>query len=324
MATSDPGIFSKEFSTFVALAQNRSFKATAELFGVSQSSISRHLNDLEQSLHVTLFDRSHNPMVLTAEGRWLLDAIAPSLHRISHAVADVRNTTHFKPYLRIGFIDSFSYDVAPMFVQEMSGRLQGICCLTGGADRLIERMTAQEVDIILTINPCFDIPELRRHLLLSEPSIMIFPKTERFAQADKWSWQQLSLCGLPFIRNYSSSGGGRLESLHFTTHDVRISGTVHSDSIGMRMKMVARGQGWAIIRPLSLLQHLDLYEKLHIFATPKPMIYRDIYVLGRPCVAKPLFLEVISTLQNILAREVVPRLRSLVPPELAPQIRTGC
>ena len=306
------GVFSREFEIFLTLAQTHSVKQTAEKFGLSAPSVSRLMSELEERLHISLFDRSCKPMQLTAEGRWLMNEIKPGIRRIAQSLESVHSASSFKPYLRIGFIDSFSYDIAPAFIDRILPQLQGISCLTGGADRLIERLNAQEVDVILTINPCFDIPDLRRHLLLREPSAIIFPREEKYASAGSWSWNQLSLCGLPFIRNYCFSGGGKLESVHFTTHDLDIVSRIHSDSIGMREKLVARGNGWAIVRPLSLLQHAELIPRLHIFRTPPPVIMRDIYVLARSMISSTLFAEIVNLLADIFQKETLPALHSIL------------
>lgn len=310
------GVFSREFEIFMALAQNHSFRQTAEKFGLSISSISRLMHELENRLHITLFDRSCKPIALTVEGRWLFRELQPSLRHISQSIQDAHQAALFKPYLRIGFIDSFSYDVAPEFIENILPRIRGISCLTGGADRLVERLNAQEVDVILTINPCFDIPNLRRHLLLREPSVTIFPKEERFRQAGQWSWHELSLCGLPFISSYNISGGGKLETVHFTTHDLDIVSVIHSDNIGMREKLVSRGNGWAIMRPLSLLQHRELIDKLYIFVSPPPVIMRDVYILARSTIQPGLFADIVNTLADILKDRILCLLGNALPARL--------
>lgn len=320
MTTSESLLFSKEFQLFLLYTQTHSLRGAAEQCGLSVSSASRQLSDLERSLHVTLFDRSCKPMVLTSEGRWFLDQLRPSLSNLNRIVEDLRSHAHFKPSLRIGFIDSFSYDVAPVFLDRIKDLVQNVSCLTGGADRLVERLNVQEVEVILTINPCFDIPDLRRHLLLREPSMLIFPKDSRWLAAGRLSWQGLGLCGLPIIRNYSVSGGGKLESVHFTTHDLHMHCRVHSDSIGMRLKMVSQGQGWSIVRPLSLLQHLELVEHLYLFETPSPPIWRNVYVLARPSVTQAMFRSIIEVLYDILYREVIPKAKKVVPASIASQI----
>ncbi len=315
------GILSREFEIFLALARNHSFRQTAEQFSLSVPSISRLLNELEARLQVTLFDRSCKPMVLTAEGRWLVHELQPGLRRISQAFEAIHRASFVKPYLRIGFIGSFAYDIAPSFIERMLPRLQGMSCLTGGADRLGERLQAQEVDVILTIDPSFGARDFRRHRLLREPSVIIFPRDEKYRQAEVWGWSELAFCGLPFIRNYSSSGGGKLENRHFATHDLDIVSVVHTDSIDTRVRLVARGLGWAIVRPLTLLEHPELLDSLYVFPAPNPGIMRDIYVLARTNVSGEVFSDIINELADILKTETLPRMRMLLPARTLEGIR---
>lgn len=149
------GIFSRNVEIFISLAKTKSFQKTASIFGLSTSSISRELVTLENKLKVTLVDRSCRPLILTPEGRKLLSELIPIMNESQRAVALAREASNFHPSLRIGFIDSFSYDVVPQFITMMQSKISKFICLTGGADRLVERLLSHEVDVILTINPCF-------------------------------------------------------------------------------------------------------------------------------------------------------------------------
>ncbi|MEW5422276.1 LysR family transcriptional regulator [Amorphus sp. 3PC139-8] len=53
---------------FVATADNGSFSAAGRLYGLSPASVSRHINDLEDSLGVTLIRRSTRALSLTESG----------------------------------------------------------------------------------------------------------------------------------------------------------------------------------------------------------------------------------------------------------------
>jgi len=268
---------------------------------------------VEKSLGVALFDRTCRPAALTAEGRRLEGELRPCVSQFEKTIRELRLMNHMRLTLRIGFIDSFSYDIAPAFIRRIAPDLRGISCLTGGADRLTERLAAQEVDIILSINPCFEVPGLRRFRLLTEPSVLIFPKGLPRAGFRPQSWEELATCGLPFIHNYESSGGGRLEDGHFRTHDIPVTGSVFTDSIGMRMKLVSEGLGWAIIRPLSLLQHMELMADIRILSVPSPGISRSIFVLGKGSVPPEIFSKTIRLLHEIIETEITKRILPLVP-----------
>ena len=96
---------------------------------------------------------------------------------------------------------------------------------------------------------------------------------------------------------------------------------VHTDSIDTRVRLVARGLGWAIVRPLTLLEHPELLDSLYVFPAPNPGIMRDIYVLARTNVSGEVFSDIINELADILKTETLPRMRTLLPARTLEGIR---
>jgi len=79
--------------SFEAAARHLSFtRAGAELF-LSQSAISRQIQQLEESVGVPLFERRHRALALTDAGRIMQRAVEDSLERLRDAAARVRATT---------------------------------------------------------------------------------------------------------------------------------------------------------------------------------------------------------------------------------------
>lgn len=79
--------------TFEATARLLSFtKAGEELF-LSQSAISRQIQQLEQSLGVPLYERRHRALALTEAGRIMQRAVNDSLERLRDAAARVQPGT---------------------------------------------------------------------------------------------------------------------------------------------------------------------------------------------------------------------------------------
>jgi LysR family glycine cleavage system transcriptional activator len=79
--------------TFEAAARNLCFtEAGAELF-LSQSAVSRQIQQLEASLGASLFERRHRALALTEAGRIMQRAVDDSLERLRDAAARVRPAT---------------------------------------------------------------------------------------------------------------------------------------------------------------------------------------------------------------------------------------
>jgi LysR family glycine cleavage system transcriptional activator len=79
--------------SFEAAARSLSFtRAAAELF-LTQSAVSRQIQQLEAEIGVALFERRHRALVLTEAGRVMQRAVADCMERLRDATASVRATT---------------------------------------------------------------------------------------------------------------------------------------------------------------------------------------------------------------------------------------
>ena len=75
---------------FEAAARLRNFTHAARELGVSQAAVSRQIHNLEDNLGVSLFHRGSRPLVLTAEGLRLHDAVTTGLRQIAAVAGDLR------------------------------------------------------------------------------------------------------------------------------------------------------------------------------------------------------------------------------------------
>jgi LysR family glycine cleavage system transcriptional activator len=82
---------------FESAARHLSFtRAGAELF-LSQSAVSRQIQQLEESVGAPLFERRHRALALTEAGRIMRRAVEDSLERLRDAAARVRSTSGAQP-----------------------------------------------------------------------------------------------------------------------------------------------------------------------------------------------------------------------------------
>ena len=62
----------KQIQYAIALSETLNFSQTAEQLGISQPSLSKYIQSIENDLGVKLFDRNHNPMTLTPAGEYFI------------------------------------------------------------------------------------------------------------------------------------------------------------------------------------------------------------------------------------------------------------
>ena len=80
-----------DLDAFAAIARRRSFRRAAIERGVSASTLSQTLRDLEARLGVRLLNRTTRSVALTEAGARLLDQLSPALAEIAQAVDRVRD-----------------------------------------------------------------------------------------------------------------------------------------------------------------------------------------------------------------------------------------
>lgn len=103
------------FSEIAALG---SVKEAAERLGLSPSTLSEHLSQLEQDLNVKLFHRQHRKLVLTAEGARLFHS-ARQMFESGKRFIDVISPTPLGGYtVSIGLVPGSSYGFAHRIVRD--------------------------------------------------------------------------------------------------------------------------------------------------------------------------------------------------------------
>jgi DNA-binding transcriptional LysR family regulator len=108
---------------FQAVAEELHFGRAAARLHIAQPPLSRQIRVLEQELGVRLFDRSTRRVGLTEAGRF----IYPEVRRLLIDAATIeRRLEEFRAgeggTLRLGFVDSSSYEILPRFLRLHRGR----------------------------------------------------------------------------------------------------------------------------------------------------------------------------------------------------------
>ncbi|MEL7014312.1 MAG: LysR substrate-binding domain-containing protein [Pseudomonadota bacterium] len=85
---------------FEASARLGSFTQAAQELSVTQSAISQRVRKLEERLGLTLFDRGHRSVALTAEGRDLLNGVTVALRHLTAATQGLQ-TRDIRPKVRL-------------------------------------------------------------------------------------------------------------------------------------------------------------------------------------------------------------------------------
>jgi DNA-binding transcriptional LysR family regulator len=91
-----PAVQGSEFAqlrAFVSVAEHASFSRAAEQLGITPSSLSQTIRNLEERLSLRLFNRTTRSVALPPAGDALLQRLRPAMDEIAAALA---NASHFR------------------------------------------------------------------------------------------------------------------------------------------------------------------------------------------------------------------------------------
>ena len=109
----------KQLNAFIAIADLKSFSATASKTGLSQPTLSRLLKQLETDMGVELIDRYHRPLHLTEAGAFFYDKISAILTEIDTVTSMTQRLSAPSAALNIGFVPSVLYGLLPEVIAKL-------------------------------------------------------------------------------------------------------------------------------------------------------------------------------------------------------------
>ncbi|MEV4617398.1 LysR family transcriptional regulator [Asanoa sp. NPDC049573] len=167
----------RRLAYFVAVVEHGSVSGAAAALRVAQPSLSQSIRALERELGVTLFERRHRGLTLTADGRALLDPARRVLDDVDAARAAVRGPDlSTLGVLNLAVHDVLALDLAGALADlrqarpDMSVRLFG----PNDEDEMVRLLVDGHCEVGLTYLPVRH-PDLRAHPLGTRCVNLILP-----------------------------------------------------------------------------------------------------------------------------------------------------
>ncbi len=239
----------KRMRYFVTVADELHFGRAAERLHMAQPPLSQQIRLLEGELEVQLFDRTTRRVELTEAGRMLYPH-AVRLLRASDDAAAAANLFRQGETgtLRLGFVDSSSYDVMPRFLRSYREAFPKVDyeLRTLSSDHQQDALIQRQIDIgIARVEPVQ--PGLSSTMIAVEPLMIAMATSDPLAKGRTVGLADLS--GRPIIgvdRNASPSLFRKRVGLfgqHGLDYDPIIEATEYTTVLGL----VAAGQGVAVV-----------------------------------------------------------------------------
>ena len=188
----------KNLTTFIYVAELRSFTKAADRLGFSQSTVSFQIKQMENELGCQLFERINHTVQLTEKGREVLE-YAHQINRMTRELKDSMKEETASGYIRLAMADSLCTSLLSrdfLHFRELYPNI-ALKIIAAGTEEMFRLMNHNEADAILTLDNHIYNTEYR---ILQEEKVRTFfvagADTE-IASASSLSIEELLL--QPFI-----------------------------------------------------------------------------------------------------------------------------
>tara|TARA_R110001592_G_scaffold316305_2_gene592701 strand:+ start:765 stop:1724 length:960 start_codon:yes stop_codon:yes gene_type:complete len=288
----------RALNIFAHVAKTGNMSKTADLLGMTQSSISQTLSNLEASLQAKLLDRTVRPMELTTAGRFLSDRSELLLHEARKTSLAIKQRDYSQlRHINISVVDSIATSVGRSLVDFASKRSQDWSISTGLSHLHGNALLSRNADIIISDDALEDSANLCRFRILREPFILILPNYYNSPVEDL---TQL-LTKLDFIRYSTNSLIGRTIERHLRSVHVEPPERLQLDNSYAVVSAVSASQGWAVTTPLCLFQSGIKLHQIQVQPLPVNTLYRSITLTARK--------DELADLPKQMARDIIATLK---------------
>ena len=271
----------KQLQSFVCVVQNQSFTKASELLYISQPTISSHIRQLEEELHVRLIIRTTKSMEITPKGRELFEYAVHILELRDQMIQSCSNEK--EPIIRLGASTIPSAYILPKLLPKFAAQHPDIYFTIHQSNSygIIEKLKEGVFDLGLIGMQAEDdaltcVPFCEDHM------IMITPVNEHFLKLKQQEdLDVLSLLKEPIILREKKSGSQKsadhfLQKLNISEEELNISARVN-DQEAIK-NLVAEGVGISIISMRAAENYLA-EKRLIGFELPGDSAVRKLYLV---------------------------------------------
>jgi DNA-binding transcriptional LysR family regulator len=264
---------------FIAVADHASFQKASATLHISQTALTRRLQNLEAALGIRLVERTTRSVALTNIGRNFLPQAKRLLAELSTALTEIRETGKAqRGDVCIACIPTAGVRFLPHVIQEYATRHPDnrIKILDHLSPGVTEAVLRREAEFGINVAESHH-PELTATALLQDQFVLVCRDDHPLARRKKLAWRQLEpyplIFAAPVTANRSSLDAALgVRNLHLQCYyEVQRSST----AIGM----VAEGVAAAVVPRLAIQK--DAYPRMQVVALTDPVVSRTLVLVSR-------------------------------------------
>lgn len=271
--------------TLIAISEKGSFSAAADTVSVSHAAVGQQMKRLEESLHVTLFDRSRNTPMLNQLGKALVPRARDVVHAYDTLLDDLTGEAQWFGELTLGAVPSTVRGLVPLSIKAIINSYPKlhIRVVPALSADLLGQVERGALDAAIVSQPTAVAANLSWQPIVDEELVLI---TSAAVVADD---PLRLLQQLPYIRHTRQAAFGMLAESWLAGHNVAVNTSMEMESIESVTSMVAHDLGISIVPDLCVPD--AIFANLKKIALPPPCSFRSLGVVTRTDSSKLLLIE---------------------------------
>jgi DNA-binding transcriptional LysR family regulator len=264
---------------YVAIAEQGGFQKAAETLFITQTALSRRLQNLEALLEVKLVDRTTRSVALTVLGGEFLPQARRLLADLSNALVEIQKTGRAqRGDVAIACVPTVGVQYLPHIIRDYSARYPDnrIKILDHASSGVAEAVIRREAEFGINIGGPHE-PELTSVPILQDRFALICRDDHPLARRRSLAWRQLA--PYPLIFAGEVSGNRPLLDAALGTRSVTLQSHFEVQRSSTAVGLVAEGVAAAVVPTLAIQK--GAYPRIKVVALTDPVVSRTLVLVSR-------------------------------------------
>jgi len=264
---------------FIAIADQGRFLKAARQLHITQTALTRRLQNFEDLLGVKLVERTTRSLALTNIGRAFLPQARRLLSELTTALVEIRETGKAqRGDVSIACVPTVGVQYLPRIIQEYSARFPSnrIKILDHASSGVVEAVLRREAEFGINIGGPHQ-PELVSVPLLEDRFVLICRDDHPLAKRRRLTWRQLESHRLIFVG--AESGNRPLLDSALAAQRPQLQSHYEVQRSSTAVGLVAAGVAAAIVPSLAIQK--GAYPNIRLVPVSEPVVSRTLVLVTR-------------------------------------------
>ena len=264
---------------FVALAEHQAFHRAAGALNITQTALTRRLQNLEAFLGVRLVERTTRSVSLTRLGENFLPQARRLLTDLAAALTEIRETGKaLRGDVTLACVPTVGVHYLPRILQQYSSQHPDnrIKVLDHASSGVVQAVLTREAEFGINISES-NYPGLASLPLLQDDFVLVCRKDHALARHARIAWKRLQ--GHRLIFPGAGSSNRPLLDLALADQQLELSAFYEVQRSSTAVGLVAEGVGIAVVPRLAWQK--GAYPSLRMIPLTSPIVTRTFSLLTR-------------------------------------------